>query len=112
MEETITIKVKDLKKAAELAGGHADVIKALAPEVFEKKLPIEVGSIYKKDNRYWILHYTERPAGGLYCYQLTCLIDGRYWHKTFENIEDVFDGDEEYFTYIGHASDVLTIKEA
>ena len=45
--DTITIKKKDLIKAAELAGSHREVIEALAPEVFELEIHDDYGDCYK-----------------------------------------------------------------
>lgn len=106
MSDIVEIKKKDLIKAAELAGGHADVIKALAPEVFEEEKPFVAlpGGIYKWGIAYYIMVQVD-----LHQLRLINTTTGvRLEDKTYD------DGQRfrcERLTYIGHAGDILTIKD-
>jgi len=116
MEETVTIKVENLKKAAELAGGHADVIKALAPEVFEPEVHDEVGSIYQMFNDIYMI-----TKCGFNEYILVN-IDKNKWYeysrhgKQYPRKSTEFKAhiksmvDVGTLKYLGHQRDIMTIK--
>jgi len=118
MEETVTIKVENLKKAAELAGGHADVIKALAPEVFEPEVHDEVGSIYDHYGyTYMVIRNADvnrmlvnidRGCQGYYDHSDTGKQQLRSPVLFRDHLAEMLK--KGHLKYLGHQRDIMTIK--
>lgn len=114
MEETVNIKKKDLIKAAELAGGHADVIKALAPEVFEEEIHDEVGSIYDWDGNCYMVTNPQYS-----CRLLVCISNPAWYAisggQVLRGVTEFSAHLErliinQHIKYIGHQRDIMTIR--
>lgn len=113
MDEVVTIKKADLIKAAEKAGSHRDVIEALCPEAFGKKFEAKIGDVYKLCTHIYMLNSDGEGGYNFNGIHSGIMLGNMGNKKSLTEVSEFLNNERDILniTYLGHAKDILEIKE-